>query len=72
MSAAAELQPVFPTVTVVLDSGPQDELDLIDRVVAALERAGHPAGADLFIRAARGCDSADELIQVIHSTITAI
>ncbi len=77
MTVAIQTSPdtgvLFPGVVVDLVGDRQDELTLIARVTAALERAGHSDGATAFAALARsGMLTEQDLLDLIHGVVTAI
>jgi hypothetical protein len=62
--------PFYDHVVVHLAGGPTGGFDLVDRVTAALERAGDPMMAEAFVEASQFCDTEDELLDLVRRTVT--
>jgi hypothetical protein len=73
MSAASSAaSSAYRQVVVHLAGGRQDELNLITRVVEALERAGSTDAAARFAELATLCVTDDELLGLIDCYVTVI
>lgn len=66
------ITPQRPDVHLHLAAGPQDDLALTARVVAALERAGYEATATAFASLAEECETTDDLQLLVSCTVTVL
>lgn len=63
---------LFDDVVLHLGEGPQDDLSLIGRTVEALERAGHDHAVEAFLYGARLCQTEQQLLALMHRTVTVL
>lgn len=71
MSTAAQIGPLCDHVVVRLSPDPV-ALEIIDEVVAALERAGHSAMARVFLSATTRCQTDTEVLLLARCTVTVL
>lgn len=72
MTDQLAIAPQRPDVVLHLAEGPQDDLALIARVTAALEKAGYGPTADAFASLAEQYASSEDLQLLIRCTVTVL
>ncbi len=72
MSTLTDITPLIPPVTINLEEGAQDDLSLITRVAGELRRANFTAAAEAFEAVAMECETTEDLLLLIRSTVTVL